>query len=158
MRRPTVQDASRRTHNNKFRHHEAATDHFGRPAEHRCGLQQRTIARATRKSGESHRVRSHTYCPGTRYLGTHLANAGWRSVMSSRCTIQCPEAKIPRLRMVDCVRMVCTRQRCQVAPSTQVIALRKPSCASEITSLTPPTALDEALEEGQPERLGLRGT
>jgi hypothetical protein len=37
MRRPTVQDPSRRTHCNKFRHHEAATDRFGRPAEHRCG-------------------------------------------------------------------------------------------------------------------------
>jgi hypothetical protein len=64
MRRPTVQDASRRTHNNKFRHHEAANDRFGRPAEHRRGLQQRTIARATRKSGESRRIRGHTYCPG----------------------------------------------------------------------------------------------
>ena len=51
MRRPTVQDTSRRTHSNKFRHHEAATDRFGRPAEHRCGAQQRTIARTTRKSG-----------------------------------------------------------------------------------------------------------
>jgi hypothetical protein len=32
MRRPTVQDASRPTHNNKFGHHEAATHRFGRPA------------------------------------------------------------------------------------------------------------------------------
>jgi hypothetical protein len=40
------------------------TDCFGRPAEHHCGLQQRTIARATRKSEEYRRVRGHTYCPG----------------------------------------------------------------------------------------------
>jgi hypothetical protein len=52
MRRPTVQGAARRTHSNKFRHHEAATDRFGRSAEHPCGPQQRTIARTTRKSGE----------------------------------------------------------------------------------------------------------
>jgi hypothetical protein len=30
MRRPTVQGAARRTHSEKFRHHEAATDRFGR--------------------------------------------------------------------------------------------------------------------------------
>ena len=64
VRRPTVQDPSRRTHCNKFRHHEAATDRFGRPAEHRCGPQQRTIARTNRKSGEYRRIRGPTYCPG----------------------------------------------------------------------------------------------
>jgi hypothetical protein len=64
MRRPTVQDPSRRTHSNKFRHHEAATDRFGRPAEHRCGPQQRTIARTNRKSGEYRHIRGPTYCPG----------------------------------------------------------------------------------------------
>jgi len=37
MRRPTVQDPSRQTRKSKFRHHKAATDRFGRPAEHRCG-------------------------------------------------------------------------------------------------------------------------
>jgi hypothetical protein len=31
----------------------------------------------------------------------------------------------------------CTRQRCQQAPRTRVMARRSPSCASEITSLTP---------------------
>jgi hypothetical protein len=52
MRRPTVQGAPRRTHSNKSRHHEAATDPFGQSTEHPCGLQQRTIARTTRKSCE----------------------------------------------------------------------------------------------------------
>ena len=89
MRRPTVQNASRRTHNNKLRHHDAAIDRFGRPAEHRCVLQQRTIAPATRKSGESRRVRGHTYCPGA-YLGAHLSNAGLVDVgywgMSVNCS------------------------------------------------------------------------
>ena len=37
VRRPTVQDPSRQTRKSKFRHHKAATDRFGRPAEHRCG-------------------------------------------------------------------------------------------------------------------------
>src|SRR5205823_1795949 len=35
------------------------------------------------------------------------------------------------------LRIQCTRHRCQAAPSTRVIAWRKPSWASEITSLTP---------------------
>src|SRR6516225_11562162 len=34
-------------------------------------------------------------------------------------------------------RIQCTRHRCQLAPSTRVMAWRNPSWASEITSLTP---------------------
>src|SRR3546814_2493705 len=33
--------------------------------------------------------------------------------------------------------MKCTRQRCQVAPSTLAMAAFSPSCASEVTSFTP---------------------
>src|SRR6202020_1636397 len=33
--------------------------------------------------------------------------------------------------------MKCTRQRCHVAPTTRLTAAFSPSCASEITSLTP---------------------
>src|SRR4051812_46723755 len=33
--------------------------------------------------------------------------------------------------------MKCTRQRCQVAPSTLTMAAFRPSCASEITSFAP---------------------
>jgi hypothetical protein len=62
MRRPTTQGAAQRTHSNEFRHYEAATDRFGRSAEHHCCSQQRTIARTTRKSDEYRRIRGRTYC------------------------------------------------------------------------------------------------
>jgi len=39
MRRPTVQGAARRTHGNKFRHHQSPTGRFGGSAEHPCGAQ-----------------------------------------------------------------------------------------------------------------------
>ena len=42
--------------------------------------------------------------------------------------------------------MKCTRQRCQVARNTRATAALMPSCASEITSLTP----------ASPRRLSLR--
>ena len=35
------------------------------------------------------------------------------------------------------LRMKCTRQRCQVARNTRATAALMPSCASEMTSLTP---------------------
>jgi hypothetical protein len=59
--------ASRRRHSNKFRRHEAASDRLRRSAERPCGFgssQQRTIARATLKSGEYRGIRGRTYCPG----------------------------------------------------------------------------------------------
>src|SRR5215470_1274378 len=56
------------------------------------------------------------------------------------------------------LRIQCTRQRCQVAPSTRLMAWRNPSSASEITSLTPlRPRLTSPLRKPRPERLGLRG-
>ena len=55
------------------------------------------------------------------------------------------------------LRMKCTRQRCQAAWNTFFAAALMPSCASEMTSLTPrkPARCQGAQELG-PERLGLR--
>jgi hypothetical protein len=57
--------------------------------------------------------------------------------MSSRCAVRRQGVRAPPSRMVDCVRIACTRQRCQVAPSTFALACLRPSWASETTSLTP---------------------
>ena len=55
------------------------------------------------------------------------------------------------------LRMKCTRQRCQAAQNTFFAAALMPSCASEMTSLTPrsPRAVSERRNCG-PERLGFR--
>jgi len=65
-----VQGAARRTHSNKFRHHEAPTGRFGGSAENPCGAQTRAIPRTTHKSGEYRRIRGRTYCPGAAIRAT----------------------------------------------------------------------------------------
>jgi len=50
-----------------------------------------------------------------------------------------------------------TRQRCQVAPTTRVMAFFNPSWASEITSFTPLSPLGEVAQESRPEGFGLGG-
>src|SRR5277367_1453972 len=53
--------------------------------------------------------------------------------------------------------MKCTRQRCHVAPTTRWTAPFSPSCASEITSLTPrKPRLVRRFQEVGPEGLGFR--
>ena len=90
-----------------------------------------------------------------------LAPLGLAAPASSRAKAVAMKAETSRRPLLpawaSALRMKCTRQRCQVARNTRATAALMPSCASEITSLTPARLGASACAEVDPERLGLRG-
>src|SRR5580692_7070239 len=89
----------------------------------------------------------------------HWALAVSASSCANAVAMKAETTRRPLLPACDrALRMKCTRQRCQVAFSTLATAVLMPSCASEITSLTPRRPRRQLAQEGGPERLCLGRT